>query len=166
MKHIKIFEDVYSEIPTMSTEYIKNMSVDEFFISLRKLAMKERIGELGSMLKIYTNSHPELKKDHDFFKKFGSVVSEFNIDLDAIPGLGSPEELEKLHSDSERSLSNLDKMRKEKIIKQYWEIVRTKSQELKDIADQIDKNGALDTLIKKANDILKYMEKIESSFRI
>jgi len=164
MKHLKLFEEIYSEIPAMSSESIKNMSVDEFFISLRKLAMKERFGELHSMLQIYTNSHPEIKKDYDFMKKLGGVVKEFNIDSYAIPGLDSPEELAKLRSDSETSLSNLDKMGKEERRKEYWEKVRTKSQELKDIADRIDKNGTLDTLIKKANDILKDMQNVESSF--
>jgi hypothetical protein len=144
----------------MSKESIKNMSIDEFFMTLRKLAMKGQTGELSSMNKIYIDSHPELRGDRDFLNKLGSVISEFDIDIDSIPGTGSEEERGKMSDEAKRSQENLKRI----AYREYSEKVSAKAQELRDIADRIDRSGALDTLIPKANDILADMKKIESSF--
>jgi hypothetical protein len=148
----------------MSKESIENMSIDEFIMTLRKLAMKGETGEFSSVAQIYMNSHPELRKDRDFMNKLGSVINEFDIDPDSIPGTGSPEEWKKVRAESEISQKNLNRIADDGKRLEYWEKVRAKSQELKDIADRIDRSGVLDSLIQKANAILADMKTIENSF--
>jgi hypothetical protein len=160
MKHIKLFEEAYSEIPTMSVEQIKNMSKDQMLMTLRKLAMKGEKSEFSSVARIYLINHHELYNDGDFHEKIGSIMGEYNIDADNIPGVPSDEEFGGLQRDYKQNKEMVDQREKERLKKEYWEKIQTKVQELKDVASVISNNSPQGYLIKQAKDILDDLENI------
>ena len=169
MKHIKLFEEAYSEIPTMSTDQIKNMSMADLLMTLKKLAMKGATAEFSSVARIYAQSHSELLKSKDYVEKIGSIMREYNIVNDTIPGVPSEEELNGLTRDYYINRPEEIKQKKMEMEEERKKIITDRAMELEGIAKRISTFASIRSeeyklnTLQRAKDILEEIEKIEST---
>ena len=114
MKHIKLFEDLYSALPDISKETVEKMSMDEIFAYLSKLGMKKNWGEMDSILHMKVNQDPSLENNMDFVKRIGQFMEKFpEYETDIIPG--SPEYARS--KQDERTIQEVESLTQEEIFK-------------------------------------------------
>jgi hypothetical protein len=106
MKHIKLFEDIYSTLPSVPTETIKGMSEDEFITYIQKLIQKEEYGEIDAAANIYLT--PGRTNSDEFLLKLKKALpAGFKLnDLD-VTGKGTEDEWATMRDESEMSKSRL-----------------------------------------------------------
>lgn len=80
MKHIKLFEEISSELPKVFTrEEIKNMTQEEFFEVMEMYYKEHNSAQAFTLLQIWVDSHPELSVNppvnSDFYIKLGKYAN-------------------------------------------------------------------------------------------
>ena len=102
MKHIKLFEQVYSVLPKVfTTEEIKNMSQDEFFRVMEMYYREKNPEQAWTLMQIWTDSHREELSNNmtpDFAEKFSKYGEFINNSDMTIPGSGKMGQMADLQS--------------------------------------------------------------------
>lgn len=101
MKHIKLFEQIASELPKVfTTEEIKNMTQDEFFEVMEMYYKEKNSEQAWTLFQIWTDSHREELRNikPDFAVKFSKYAEFINSSDMAIPGLGKIGQMADLRS--------------------------------------------------------------------
>ena len=81
MKHIKLFEQISSELPKVFTrEEIKNMTQEEFFKVMEMYYREHNSSQAFTLMQIMLDSKPDLKNDFDFMSKLGKYVPFIDTD--------------------------------------------------------------------------------------
>ena len=75
MKHIKLFEQIASELPKVfSTEEIKNMTQDEFFELMEMYYREPNPDQAFTLLQVWTKAHPGVENDMNWFNRLGKYT--------------------------------------------------------------------------------------------
>jgi hypothetical protein len=101
MKHIKLFEQIASELPKVfTTEEIKNMTQDEFFRVMEMYYREKNSEQAWTLFQIWTDSHREELRNmtQDFIYKFSKYREFINSSGTTIPGPGKIEQMDDLES--------------------------------------------------------------------
>ena len=102
MKHIKLFEQVSSELPKVfSTDEIKNMTQDEFFEVMEMYYKEKNSEQAWTLFQIWTDWHREElrnKMTSEFAEKFSKYGEFINSSGTTIPGPGKIGQMADLES--------------------------------------------------------------------
>jgi hypothetical protein len=70
MKHIKLFEQIASELPKVfSTDEIKNMTQDEFFRVMEMYYREPNPDQAYTLLEVWIVAHPEAQNNSEWVNK-------------------------------------------------------------------------------------------------
>lgn len=109
MKHIKLFEDVYSTLPPMETDSIKKMTKEEI-LNYLSMVRKGDIEQFNSIIQPWVYYNKGAGDDYDFIEKLGVIMSKKGLDgMEPLPGEGSAQEWMELNKDSERAIKSLSR---------------------------------------------------------
>ena len=76
MKHIKLFEQIASELPKVfTTEEIKNMSQDEFFRVMEMYYREPNPDQAYTLLEIWIVAHPEARNNSEWLNKMNKYFN-------------------------------------------------------------------------------------------
>ena len=99
MKHIKLFEQVSSELPRVfTTQEIKNMTQDEFFKVMEMYYREKNSEQAWTLMQVWTDSHREEIGTYSFAEKFSKYGEFINSSDTTIPGSGKIEQMDDLES--------------------------------------------------------------------
>ena len=107
MKHIKLFEQLSSELPRVfTTEEIKNMTQDEFFRVMDMYYNENNVEQGLTLFNIWMKSHPEARElsNHSFAIKLGKYedfLQEFSNRKDQFQHFKSELKFEKNKEEEE-----------------------------------------------------------------